>query len=267
MMFTRPLEPCWNTMQAAPVRSSSITASLTESRFSVRLSRRTILETALVATQPLLDLGQRLIGAGIGVGGIGIGLERNSGIQMQRAVGAETEAILAQRDVAGILAVEIFAQHFIGALADTPAQRIADIDTFSRDAESHFDASIGLERGQYPESTVTQSSRRGVAGPVGRCGGRRESITEHALFVAAALYRGRDSHRLAVLRDRATGDINAGFAQSFHDGVVRQDHGGVFRIDQLLDVVADRLRRMGFAAVGRCNRGGEEILQFETAAI
>ena len=33
-MFTRPLEPCWNTMQAAPVRSSSITASLTESRFS-----------------------------------------------------------------------------------------------------------------------------------------------------------------------------------------------------------------------------------------
>jgi hypothetical protein len=34
MMFTRPLEPCWNTRQAAPVRSSSITASLTENRFS-----------------------------------------------------------------------------------------------------------------------------------------------------------------------------------------------------------------------------------------
>src|SRR5467141_4036156 len=109
------------------------------------LSRGTILEPALVASQPLLDLGQCLIGAGIGVGGVGIGLERNSGIQMQRAVGAEAETILAQRDVAGIIAVEIFPQDFIGALADAPAQRVADIDTFSRDPESHVDASIGLE--------------------------------------------------------------------------------------------------------------------------
>ena len=33
-MFTRPLEPCWNTMQGAPLRSSSMTASLTDSGFS-----------------------------------------------------------------------------------------------------------------------------------------------------------------------------------------------------------------------------------------
>jgi hypothetical protein len=46
----------------------------------MRLSRRTILEAAFIAAQPLLYLGQCLVGAGIGVGGIGIGLQRNSGI-------------------------------------------------------------------------------------------------------------------------------------------------------------------------------------------
>src|SRR5438445_1924458 len=63
---------------------------------------------------------------------------------MQCAVGAETETILAQRDVAGIIAIEILAQDFLGALADAPAQGLADADAFSRDPESHFDASIGL---------------------------------------------------------------------------------------------------------------------------
>src|SRR5258707_11294108 len=103
----------------------------------------------------------------------------------------------------------------------------------------------------YPDLTGMQSSRLSVAGAVGGCGRRRERITEHALLVAAALHRRRDSHRFAVLRDGATGDINTRFAQSFHDGVVGKDHRGVFRIDQLLDVVTDRLRGMGFAAIGR----------------
>ena len=182
---------------------------------------------------------------------------------MQRAVGAETETVLAQRDVAGIIAVEIFAQHFVGALADAPAQRFADTDAFSRDPESHVDASIGLANRHYPDLAGTQSGRRGVAGPVGGCGGRRERIAEHALLVAAALHRGRNSHRFAVFRNGAAGDINAGFAQSFHDGVVGEDHGRVFRIDQLLDVVANGLRRMRLAAIGRRDRRGEEILQFE----
>src|SRR6202011_1081067 len=128
----------------------------------MRLSRGTVLEAALVAAQSLLNLGQRLVGAGIGVDGIRIGLERNSGIQMQRAVGAEAETILAQRDMAGIIAVEIFAQDFIGALADASAQRVADIDTFSRDSESHFDASIRLQRDSIP-NCGTQSNRCGVA--------------------------------------------------------------------------------------------------------
>src|SRR5581483_6712465 len=41
------------------------------------------------------------------------------------------------RDVAGIIAVEIFAQDFVGAIADAVAQRLADADAFSRDPESH----------------------------------------------------------------------------------------------------------------------------------
>ena len=102
------------------------------------LAGRAILQPALVAAQPLLNHQQRLVGAGIGVGGVGIGLERDPGIQVQRTVGAEAETILAQRDMPGIIAIEILAQHLVGALADTPAQRVADIDAFSRNPQSHF---------------------------------------------------------------------------------------------------------------------------------
>src|SRR5664279_110556 len=116
----------------------------------MRLSRGTILQPALVATQALFDHQQRLIGAGVGVGGIGIGFQRNAGIQMQRAVGTKTVAILAQRDVAGIIAVEIFAQHFICAFADAAAQGIADADAFSRDPQCHFGASIRLVADTIP---------------------------------------------------------------------------------------------------------------------
>src|SRR5512139_523150 len=107
------------------------------------LAGRAILQPALVAAQPLFDHQERLVGAGIGVLGVRIGLQRNSRIEMQRAIGAEAEPILAERDVAGIIAVEIFAQDFLGALADTTAQGVTDADAFSRDPESHFDASLG----------------------------------------------------------------------------------------------------------------------------
>ena len=118
----------------------------------------------------------------------------------------------------------------------------------------------------YSDLASAQSRRRGVAGTIGY-GGRRAGIAKHALFVAAALHRGRNSHGLPVFRHGAAGDINAGFPQSFHDGVVREDGPWALGIDQLLDVVADRLRRMGLAAVGRRDRRGEKILQFKTAAI
>src|SRR5690242_17614023 len=56
---------------------------------------------------------------------------------MQRAIGLKAEAVLGQRDVTGIIAVEIFAQHFIGTFADAVAQRLADADAFSRNPEGH----------------------------------------------------------------------------------------------------------------------------------
>jgi hypothetical protein len=78
---------------------------------------------------------------------------------MQGAVGAEAETILAQRDVPGIIAIEILAEHFIGALADAAAQGVADIDAFSRDPESHFDASIGLVADTRAFSVSIESKR------------------------------------------------------------------------------------------------------------
>ena len=118
-----------------------------------------------------------------------------------------------------------------------------------------------------PISPARNQAGRGVAGPVGRHSGCGKRIAKHALFVAAALHRGRYPHRLAVFGDGAAGDINARSAQSFHDGVVGQDRGGVLGIDQLLDVVAHRLRRVRFAAVGGRDRSREEIFQFKDAAI
>src|SRR6516225_9326003 len=103
------------------------------------LAGRPVFQAALVTAQPLLDHQQGLVGAGIGVRGIGIGLERDAGIEVQRAVGSKTEAVLAERDVAGIVAVKIFAQYLLGALAYSSAQCVADTDAFSRNSERHIE--------------------------------------------------------------------------------------------------------------------------------
>src|SRR5207344_1762062 len=84
------------------------------------------------------DHDQRLVGAGIGVGGVRIGLQRDAGIEMQCAVSAEAEAVLAQRDVARIITVEIFPQDLIGALADARTKRFADADAFPGDSKGHL---------------------------------------------------------------------------------------------------------------------------------
>ena len=87
------------------------------------------------------------------------------------------------------------------------------------------------------------------------------------MLVAATLDRRRNSHGLAVFRDRAAGDIDAGRAQLLHDGVVGQDLARVFGLDQLLDMVANGFGGMRLATVGGCNRGGEKIFQFEYPAV
>src|SRR6195256_859696 len=82
---------------------------------------------------------------------------------MQRAVGAEAEAVLAERDVAGIIAVEIFAQHLFGAFADSPAQRFADTDAFARDPYGHVMPRFSKFRG-----SVSRLAEADQAGAVSR---------------------------------------------------------------------------------------------------
>src|SRR6267154_1687341 len=66
-----------------------------------------VLEPALVAAQPLLDMHGRSIGAGIGVGRERVGLQHDPGIKMDHAFGAKAESLLADGDVPGKSAVEI----------------------------------------------------------------------------------------------------------------------------------------------------------------
>ena len=96
-----------------------------------------VLEPALVALEPLLDHHERLVGAGIGVVRVRIRLQRNAGIKMQRTVGAETEAVLAQRDVAGVIAVEIFTQDLFGPIVHAAAEGLADVNALARNPKSH----------------------------------------------------------------------------------------------------------------------------------
>jgi hypothetical protein len=73
--------------------------------------------------------------------------------------------------------------------------------------------------------------------------------SDAVLLFAAALHRGGNAHRLAIFRDGAARDVDAGLAQLLDDGVVRQDVARLLRIDQLADAVADGFRRVRLAAV------------------
>ena len=103
----------------------------------MRFARRPVLEPALIAAEPLLDHQERLISAGIGVRRVRFGLEGDPRIKVQRAIGLEAEAVLGERDVAGIVAIEILAEHLVGALADAAAQRFADADALSGNPQGH----------------------------------------------------------------------------------------------------------------------------------
>ena len=61
------------------------------------------------------------------------------------------------------------------------------------------------------------------------------------LLLAPALHRGGDAQRLAVLGDRAPGDVDAVALQLLDDLVVGQHGGRRLGIDQLADAVAHGL--------------------------
>src|SRR5262249_3449280 len=103
----------------------------------VSRTRPMLLEAALVAAQPLFDARGRLVGAGIGGSGHRLGFQHDAGIEMDHAFGAKAEALLADGDVTGKAAVEIFRRGLGYACVDTRTQRLADLDILAGDAKRH----------------------------------------------------------------------------------------------------------------------------------
>src|ERR1700761_1419635 len=105
---------------------------------------------------------------------------------MQRTIGTETEAVLAQRDVAGIVAVEIFTQDFFGAFADAIAQGVADADAFTRDPKGHGQASLVRES----EPTLSRFDRRAIRPAQCRGSGRMTQRERRVHYQACSVCRG-----------------------------------------------------------------------------
>src|SRR5579863_847802 len=99
-------------------------------RFGVML-----LETAVITAQPLLHPEHRLVGAGIGVRRTALGAQYDLGVEVEGAIGVESGAFSRHRHVPGITAVKIFAHRLADAPADPLAQRLAEVQVFSRDAK------------------------------------------------------------------------------------------------------------------------------------
>ena len=133
---------------------------------------------------------------------------------MDRAFGAEAEAFLLDRDVAGIAAVEILAECFDDAGADARAQRFADVEFFP-ETRNGMTISLALftcpgpcclNARNSPGRRVNASKRlSGRLQPAMRSGVRRGQ----RLLFAPALHRGGNSHRLAILGDGAARDVDA----------------------------------------------------------
>src|SRR5579864_235509 len=96
-----------------------------------------LFEPAMIAAQPFLDPQRRLVGAGIGVGRHAFGVQRDLGIEMNGAFGAEAEAVPRQGQVPGIAAVEILGHGLGDAVADAVAQGRADVEVLSGNAKCH----------------------------------------------------------------------------------------------------------------------------------
>jgi len=85
-------------------------------------------------------------------------------------------------------------------------------------------------------------------------------------FESAPFHRRGDAHGLAVLGNRASGDVHAVRGKQRNDAVVRENVGLGFAFDHLTDAVPHRFGGMRFGAVYRMDGGGEEVFQFEQAA-
>src|SRR5665213_776074 len=93
-----------------------------------------------------------------------------------------------------------------------------------------------------------------------------QSIRNLSLLFAAPLHRRGNAHGLAVFRDRAPRDVDAGLAQLLDDGIVGQNDGRVFGVDQLLDAVPHRFGGMRLAAMRGRDCRCKEVFQLENTA-
>src|SRR6202035_1804403 len=75
--------------------------------------------------------------AGIGVGRHAFGVQRDLGIEMNGAFGAETKTVPRQGQVPGIAAVEILGHGLGDAVVDAVAQGRADVEVLSGNAKRH----------------------------------------------------------------------------------------------------------------------------------
>ncbi|MNY53886.1 hypothetical protein D3C86_1896860 [compost metagenome] len=93
-----------------------------------------LLELAVIAAQPLFDVERHhLEGAGR-VSRLGAGLQHGARIEMNHAVGAITDAVRCQGEMAVIAAVEIFPDNGCEMLLRLAPEGIADIHVLSRNA-------------------------------------------------------------------------------------------------------------------------------------
>src|SRR5205823_298623 len=90
--------------------------------------RLMLAQPPFIAAQPSLQALRGLICAGIGIGGKRLDFEHDAGIEMDHAFGTEAKSLLADGDVAGETAVEIFGGSLCNPLIDPRAQRGADVD-------------------------------------------------------------------------------------------------------------------------------------------
>src|SRR5690606_3426037 len=95
------------------------------------------LQPALVAAQPLLDtLGGGVEGE-LRILGLAGGLQRDAGVEMHDAIGAEARARLLDRHRPGIAAVEILADGLADASLDLGAESVADLHVLTGNAQAH----------------------------------------------------------------------------------------------------------------------------------
>src|SRR5262249_28040389 len=97
-----------------------------------------ILEPAFVTPELLLQMARRLVIRRHGFRTMTMGLENESGREMQGAIGSELRALLLERDMGRDSAVEIFLGDIEKAILDMRPQRCANVQIFASDLDLHI---------------------------------------------------------------------------------------------------------------------------------